>query len=242
MIRVNKLTKRLGKSADGAFNLTVNSFGLKNNTSLLLIGENGSGKSTLIKIMCGLLLPDSGECFLDDVNMAKPPRSIYKRIGLFQGGKSTFDPRLTVKQNFEFSAYMYKCKKSYFKESLDSFVAAFPQLPTLFTKYYREMSLGQRTISGLINSLIHVPDYIFLDEPTIGVDANTKQLICQFIDTYKKNHTLTNFVVTTHDYDFAKSIRCDGIGVMENGTLIKLTADVMTEIQRLKGYEDNETD
>ena len=49
-------------------------------------------------------------------------------------------------------------------------------------------------------------------------------------------------MVTTHDYDFAKSIRCDGIGVMENGTLIKLTADVMTEIQRLKGYEDNETD
>lgn len=226
MLEIKNICKKIGKENGKTFEIKNVNFILNSQDILLLLGKNGSGKSTLLKILCGLILPDEGEVLFDGKNILKISRTFYSSIGFFQGGKSSLDPSLSMEQNFEFTAYMYKCKKKQWRQTLDDFFNIFPILSEVQYKYVREMSLGQRTICELINSLIHLPEYLFLDEPTIGIDAENKQLIADFIRLYAQKYKITGLIVSTHDFDFTKTIDWHRAGIMENGVLSCITEDI----------------
>ncbi len=234
MIELIGVNKNIGKNKKTAFQLKNINLTLNSGDNFLLLGKNGSGKSTLMKIISGIILVDTGKILFNDKPIEKITRRFYKKIGFFQSAKNTLDVSLNIKHNFEFTGYMYKCKKAEIEKSLEYFINEFPILKKLLYKHFREVSLGERTICELVNSLIHLPEYIFLDEPTIGIDNENKKLIADFILSYSQLQTLENLIISTHDFDFAKNLNCNKAGVMGNGSFLLLTDKLNEAIEYAK--------
>lgn len=239
MIELKNVNKHLGRG--GGFNLRDINFKLNDGEKLLMIGKNGSGKSTCLKIICNIILPDTGSVLYDGQEISRLKRKFFKNIGLFQGGKSTLDTTLSMKYNFEFTGYLYGMKQKAVGEMLERFSQQFKILPKLFNKYYNEMSLGEKTICELINSCLHKPSYIFLDEPTTGIDIENKNIIVQFINTLEQDG-LTNCIITTHDLAFAQMFHFEKTCVIDDGYLRYFGTDTEKGILVLREISRNDMD
>ncbi|MEL3907460.1 MAG: ABC transporter ATP-binding protein [Treponemataceae bacterium] len=237
MLEVNNVSKHLGR-AEG-FDLRNISFKLKDGEKLLMLGKNGSGKSTCLKLICNVIVPDSGCVLYNGKDICKAPRKFFRSLGLFQGGKSTLDATLSMRHNFQFTSYMYGMKKKTANEQIEKFCEGFKTLPKLLDKYYNEMSLGEKTICELINSCLHKPEYVFLDEPTTGIDIENKNIIARFIQTLEKEH-LTNCIITTHDLAFAQMLHFEKTCVLDSGMLCYFDTDSEKGISLLKDLSENE--
>lgn len=238
MLEVNNVSKHLGR-VDG-FDLRNISFKLNDGEKLLMLGKNGSGKSTCLKLICNVILPDSGAVYYHGKNICKVSRKFFGTIGLFQGGKSTLDTTLSMRHNFQFTSYMYRMKKKIANEQIQKFSECFTTLPKLLDKYYNEMSLGEKTICELINSCLHKPEYIFLDEPTTGIDIENKNMIARFIQSLEKEY-LINCIVATHDLDFARMLTFEKTCVIDSGVLRYFDFDTEKGITLLKELSETET-
>ena len=161
------------------------------------IGPNGAGKSTTIKIMCGILTPDSGACDIDGRTPWKERTAHVREIGVVFGQRSQLWWDVPVIDSFELIRDIYKVDAKLFKNNLDELTELL-ELGELLKTPTRTLSLGQRMRCEIAASLLHSPRILFLDEPTIGLDAVSKIAVRQFIKKLNAERG-TTVILTTHD-------------------------------------------
>ena len=161
------------------------------------IGPNGAGKSSTIKIMSGILNPDNGECIIDGLIPWKNRKEHVKHIGVVFGQRSQLWWDVPVIDSFELIRDIYKIDNITYKNNLDRLVSML-DLGEIIRTPCRQLSLGQRMRCEITASLLHNPSILFLDEPTIGLDAVSKIAVRQFIKNINKERK-TTVILTTHD-------------------------------------------
>lgn len=173
------------------------SFELATGEMVGYIGPNGAGKSTTIKIMCGILHPDSGICEIDGLVPWKDRVKHVARIGVVFGQRSQLWWDVPVCDSFDLIRDIYKVDKRLYQNTLDELVSML-DLGEIIRTPARNLSLGQRIRCEIAASLLHAPSLLFLDEPTIGLDAVSKIAVRQFIKKMNREHG-TTVILTTHD-------------------------------------------
>lgn len=161
------------------------------------IGPNGAGKSSTIKIMSGILVPDSGECVINGLTPWKDRKKHVRNIGVVFGQRSQLWWDVPVVDSFELIRDIYKFDEARYKRNLDEIVAML-DLSGIISTPARQLSLGQRMRCEIAASLLHEPEILFLDEPTIGLDAVSKIAVRTFIKRINKERK-TTVILTTHD-------------------------------------------
>ena len=161
------------------------------------IGPNGAGKSTTIKIMCGVLTPDNGICRIDGRIPWKERIAHVREIGVVFGQRSQLWWDVPVADSFELIRDIYKVDNREYNKNLDELTTLLG-LGEILKTPARSLSLGQRMRCEIAGSLLHNPRILFLDEPTIGLDAVSKIAVRQFIKDLNETHG-TTVILTTHD-------------------------------------------
>jgi len=161
------------------------------------IGPNGAGKSTTIKVMCGILTPDSGSCEINGRTPWKERKAHVREIGVVFGQRSQLWWDVPVIDSFDLIRDIYKVDNKEYQNNLDELVELL-DLSEIIKTPTRTLSLGQRMRCEIAASLIHCPKILFLDEPTIGLDAVSKIAVRQFIKKLNAEKK-TTVILTTHD-------------------------------------------
>lgn len=173
------------------------SFSIEEGEIVGYIGPNGAGKSTTIKIMSGILTPTSGTCVIDGLVPWQNRKTFVKNIGVVFGQRSQLWWDVPVIDSFELLKDIYKIPDDKYKETLQLLNSAL-NIEDLLGRPLRQLSLGQKMKCELAASLLHRPKILFLDEPTIGLDAVTKLAVRDFIKYINKEWG-TTIILTTHD-------------------------------------------
>jgi ABC-2 type transport system ATP-binding protein len=173
------------------------SFTINDGEMVGYIGPNGAGKSTTIKIMCGILTPDSGSCDIGGRIPWHERTAHVREIGVVFGQRSQLWWDVPVIDSFELVRDIYKVDDTLYKRNLDE-LSGLLDLGELLKTPARSLSLGQRMRCEIAASLLHSPRILFLDEPTIGLDAVSKIAVRQFIRRLNAENG-TTVILTTHD-------------------------------------------
>ena len=173
------------------------SFAIDDGEMVGYIGPNGAGKSTTLKIMCGVLTPDSGICQINGRTPWRERIAHVREIGVVFGQRSQLWWDVPVGDSFELIRDIYKVEEKDYQRNLAELTALL-DLGEILTTPTRSLSLGQRMRCELAASLLHSPKLLFLDEPTIGLDAVSKIAVRQFIKKLNAEKGVT-FILTTHD-------------------------------------------
>ncbi len=189
------------------------------------IGPNGAGKSTTIKILSGILLPDQGNVRVGNLDPAKDRKKYVKNIGVVFGQRSQLWWDIPANDTFELLKDMYDIEESNYEKTKNELVKLL-KLEKIINIPVRQLSLGERMRLEIAASLLHQPEILFLDEPTIGLDAISKKIVREFIKKLNQNFK-TTVILTTHDMSdieaLAKRIILIGKGeILYDGTLQKL--------------------
>jgi len=180
------------------------SFMIRDGEMIGYIGPNGAGKSSTIKIMSGILNPDSGECIINGRIPWKDRINHVREIGVVFGQRSQLWWDVPVIDSFELIKDIYKVSSDTYKNNLGE-LAEILDLSLLVKTPARQLSLGQRMRCELTASLLHSPKILFLDEPTIGLDAVSKIAVRSFIKKINKEKN-TTIILTTHDMQDIEAI------------------------------------
>ncbi|MCL2106840.1 MAG: ATP-binding cassette domain-containing protein [Oscillospiraceae bacterium] len=162
-------------------------------------GPNGAGKSTTIKLICGMLLPLQGEISVLGMSPAKNRIALMKKVGVMFGNRTELWWDHPVLQSFEWKREVWDIPKEQYKRTLDRLVELLDIQDILHT-FARELSLGQRMKADLTMTLLHAPELILLDEPTIGLDVLAKRQMISFLKELNQEKE-TTILVTSHDMD-----------------------------------------
>lgn len=212
-IEVEALTKAFGrlKAVDGV------SFNVPRGEIFGFLGPNGAGKTTTINILCTLLLPTSGRASVNGHDVVKQPRQVQRSIGLvFQD--PTLDEYLTAEQNLRFHAYAYHVPGAVREKR----IAGLLELVELSDRRKSKVSTysgGMKRRLELARGLLHHPQILFLDEPTLGLDPQTRRHIWEYVLALRSEEDLTIFL-TTHYMDEAE--HCDRIAIIDYGRVVAL--------------------
>ncbi|MGA2524191.1 MAG: ATP-binding cassette domain-containing protein, partial [Candidatus Bathyarchaeia archaeon] len=183
-----------------------------------LLGPNGAGKTTTISMLCTILKPTSGTAKINGFDVIKQANQVRRSIGIvFQD--PSIDDRLTGRENLYIHANMYGVPASEQKERIDRILKLI-ELEERADDLMRTYSGGMRRRLELGRGLIHYPKVLFLDEPTVGLDPQTRDHIWKYILELKKAHDIT-VVLTTHYMDEADRLS-DRIGIMDHGKIVIL--------------------
>ncbi|MFD0616558.1 ATP-binding cassette domain-containing protein [Paenibacillus sp. GCM10027629] len=181
------------------------------------IGPNGAGKSTTIKIMSGILVPDSGTCTIHGYTPWLERVPYVKNIGVVFGQRSQLWWDVPVMDSFELLRDIYNIPQAEYRDNLTLLVDTL-DLGSIIHTPVRQLSLGQRMRCEIAASLLHSPSILFLDEPTIGLDAVSKIAVRHFIKTINKEKGVT-VILTTHDMNDIEAL-ADRILLIGKGTLL----------------------
>lgn len=198
------------------------SFRIEDGEAVGYIGPNGAGKSSTIKILSGILTPDSGACLVDGRIPWKDRKNHVSKIGVVFGQRSQLWWDVPVIDSFELIRDIYAVPESIYKKNLRN-LSDLLKLDELLRTPARSLSLGQRMRCEIAASLLHDPRILFLDEPTIGLDAVSKLAVRQFILDMNRTRG-TTVILTTHDMQdveaLAQRVILIGKGrILLNGTL-----------------------
>ncbi|OTN77492.1 ABC transporter [Enterococcus sp. 8G7_MSG3316] len=173
------------------------SFTIQEGEMIGYIGPNGAGKSTTIKMMCGILTPDEGQCLINGRIPWRERKQHVKEIGVVFGQRSQLWWDVPVIDSFDLIRDIYQVDHQRYQQNLNELTALL-DLGELLKTPARSLSLGQRMRCEIAASLLHDPKILFLDEPTIGLDAVSKIAVRQFVKRLNKEKG-TTVILTTHD-------------------------------------------
>jgi ABC-2 type transport system ATP-binding protein len=212
--------------------LTDVSFSLARGELLGFIGPNGAGKSTTIKILSGILRPDSGRVEVDGLIPYADRIRHVARIGVVFGQRTQLWWDLPVIDGFDLLRDIYRVDRAAYAETRDELVAML-RLERLLDQPVRQLSLGQRMRAEIAAALLHAPSILFLDEPTIGLDAPSKLAVRGFVKRLNRERGVTVLLTThdMHDIDaLAERVIVIGHGrVLADGTFDSLRAQIVAE-------------
>jgi ABC-2 type transport system ATP-binding protein len=181
------------------------------------LGPNGAGKTTTLKVLAGLLHPTSGHVRVLGHEPFKRERAFQRRFSLVLGQKNQLWWDLPAIESFLLNREIYGVPEDEFRTTLDELVDLLELRPLLGVQV-RKLSLGERMKCELAGALLHRPDVLFLDEPTIGLDVVMQQKIREFVLAYNRRHAAT-ILLTSHYMDDVKAL-CDRVIVINQGRLI----------------------
>ena len=193
------------------------SFSINQGEIVGYIGPNGAGKSTTIKVMSGILVPDTGKCTIMGYTPWKDRTQYVKNIGVVFGQRSQLWWDVPVVDSFELLKDIYKVPQQEYKSTIGQLIQTL-ELQEIVNTPVRQLSLGQRMRCEIAASLIHNPKILFLDEPTIGLDAVSKIAVRQFIKTINKEKGVT-VILTTHDMNDIEAL-ADRVILVGKGSLL----------------------
>lgn len=193
------------------------SFAVERGEMVAFIGPNGAGKSTTIKMLTGILHPSSGDAHVLGLVPWQQRQSLAMKIGSVFGQKSQLWFHLPPKDTFRLLSYIYELDESAYKQRLSRLVDVFELEELLYTPV-RKLSLGQRMRCEIAACLLHKPEVLFLDEPTIGLDVVAKRKIRELIASINKEEGVTVFL-TSHDTGDIESL-CKRVMVINHGEVI----------------------
>jgi ABC-2 type transport system ATP-binding protein len=213
IIRVEDLTKKFG-NITAVDNI---SFEVEEGTIFGFLGPNGAGKTTTINILCTLLSPTAGSAFIAGHDCMKESSEVRKAIGIvFQD--TTLDKDLTAYENLIFHAYLYNVAKNKMRDRVDN-VLSFVDLHDRKNDLVKKFSGGMKRRLEVARGLIHWPRVLFLDEPTLGLDPQSRTNLWEFISELPVKHNVTIFM-TTHYMEEAEV--CDRIAIIDKGKIIAI--------------------
>jgi ABC-2 type transport system ATP-binding protein len=193
------------------------SFSVKEGEVFGFLGPNGAGKTTTINILCTLLAPTGGQAEIAGHDCVRNPDKVRASIGLiFQD--TTLDTGLTAYENLRFHAYLYNLDRKLTERRIDEMLAVV-ELQGRKHDLIKNFSGGMKRRLEIARGLLHYPRVLFLDEPTIGLDPQTRNTIWDFINTLRKRENITVFM-TTHYMEEAE--HCGRIAIIDHGKIIAL--------------------
>jgi ABC-2 type transport system ATP-binding protein len=215
VIKVRNLKKVFNKEIKAVDGI---SFEVKQGEIFGFLGPNGAGKTTTLNILCALIKPTEGEARVCKYDVVTQPEEVRKCIGIvFQD--MSLDDRLTAKENLELHARLYGVPKSERKKRIDE-VLKLTELKDRENSMVKTFSGGMRRRLELARGLIHHPRVLFLDEPTLGLDPQTRKHIWDYVLKLKKEKEIT-IMLTTHYMEEADEL-CDRIAIVDHGKIIAL--------------------
>ncbi|HLK80638.1 MAG TPA: ABC transporter ATP-binding protein [Xanthobacteraceae bacterium] len=226
IVRVDGLSKRYGRTValDGV------SLEIRTNELFALLGPNGAGKTTLIHILCTILAPDSGTAALKGCDVVRQPRMARRHLGVvFQ--EPSVDDRLTVFENLNFHGLIYQVPAATRRQRIDELLALV-ELEDWRHALVRSLSSGMKRRVEIARALIHDSAVLILDEPTTGLDAQSRERIWAYLMRLRKERALT-IIVTTHYIEEVEG--CDRICVIDRGRI--LAVDTPAALKAAHGRE-----
>lgn len=197
-----------------------------------IIGPNGAGKSTLIKILTGILTPSSGVARVKNLVPYEKRKENAMNIGVVFGWRTQLWWDLMVKDTYELLKRLYKISNEKYKDNLRTFSSVLC-IDEYLDKPVRKLSLGERVRCDLAASLLHDPEILFLDEPTIGLDVVAKQQTREFLKKINEERKVT-VIITTHDMSDIEEL-CDRFVIIDHGK--KIYDGLVSDIKKRFGTE-----
>ena len=210
VIRVNELTKRFGTitAVDGI------TFNVNKGEIFGFLGPNGAGKTTTIRMLTGLLTQDSGDVFIDGVDIRRNPISAKKRMGIIpESGNIYVD--MTAKENIVLSGRFYGIPKKTLNKRTDELLRQF-ELYEKSDEPVRTFSKGMQQRVNIASAIVHDPEILFLDEPTSGLDVQSQRLIRNIVK--EMNRKGATIFLTTHNIEEA-NILCERVAIINKGRI-----------------------
>ncbi|MFA9377940.1 MAG: ATP-binding cassette domain-containing protein [Lachnotalea sp.] len=215
IIEINHLSKYFGnlKAVDDI------SFCVKKGELFGFLGVNGAGKSTTINMLCTLIKATNGSIRICNETMGKNDVEIRKHIGVvFQD--NTLDGRLTIRQNLITRGYLYHSSKETVMNNLN-YVCEALEIGDLLNRQFKDLSGGQKRRCEIARALMNKPEILFLDEPTTGLDPQTRKMLWNCLETLRKEEKMTIFLTTHYMEEAAKA---HYIGIIDAGKLVAYEA------------------
>lgn len=182
------------------------------------IGPNGAGKSTTIKMLTGILHPTSGSIKVCGISPQADRKAVVRKLGVVFGQRTQLYWDLRLGESFELLRRIYQIDKTAYDENL-AILTDVLKLQDFINTPVRQLSLGQRMRGDIAAAMLHSPSVLFLDEPTIGLDADAKHAIRNFIKEINRTRGVT-VILTTHDLDDVEQL-CSRIIVVNNGKIVE---------------------
>lgn len=215
MIQIDQLSKKYKEAEQ--YSLLELDLNIQTGEIFGLLGPNGAGKTTLISILSGLIKPTSGSFKIDGLDYASHNKELKQLIGIVPQEYALY-PSLTAYENLHYFGSMFGLKGPSFKTSIQEHLAILG-LEKFAHKKIKGFSGGMKRRINLIASILHRPKVLFLDEPTVGVDVQSKSVIIEYLK--ELNARGTTIIYTSHHLNEAETF-CTKVGIIDHGKLLCL--------------------
>jgi ABC-2 type transport system ATP-binding protein len=193
------------------------SFGIEPGEIVGFLGPNGAGKTTTLKMLSGLLYPTAGDALVLGHVPSKREKDFLRRITLVMGNRNQLQWDLPALDSFEINRAIYRIPREDFVRTRDELIELL-EVGDLVRKPVRQLSLGERMKVEIVGSLVHRPQVLFLDEPTIGLDVTMQKRIRSFVAEYNRRHDAT--VLLTSHYMADVQALCKRVIVIHHGRIL----------------------